>query len=273
MAKHHEGRPSWFTRNQAAVLRATVIGMFVLMIFGGFFVSKWMFDLRRDFDGRGEVVDVLAENLDATRKQLKDNGITPSAPPAKQVVEDVEGTPGEKGDQGDPGLIGPSGLTGPSGPPGPRGPKGDRGDLGETGEDGTPGVAGDIGPSGAPGVNGNDGLNGTNGNDGPQGPAGPEGPEGPRGEKGEKGDAGSLPPSMTIVRDGSVETCTLQADGTTYACTAIPASGPDTGETPETNTPESRAVMTPASSHQEPGKSPVLMSYAYAIVADRKRSY
>lgn len=264
MAKSHVAQKpeGWFDKNQERILRTTVIGMFFLMLAGGFFVSKWMFDLSTRFEERGNVVDVLAQNLDATRKQLQENGITPSAPPAKEVVKEIQGTPGEKGDDGPPGS------DGPAGPSGPRGLKGEKGDPGEDGEDGTPGVAGETGPSGAPGVDGTDGPQGPVGPSGPPGEPGPKGPagqpgeQGPRGPQGPDGNPGTLPQEIAFDHEtGPDEECVLQSDGKTYKCTNVPP------EKPEVNT----VAMASSSSRENPQKSPVTMSVVYAIVSDRKR--
>jgi len=276
---HVAPRESWIEKHQVRLLKYGVVAAFVLMIAGGFYVSYLLFSLSARTEEQARVVESLAENLDTSRKQLQNNGITPSAPPAKDVVKQVEGQPGAKGD---PGNEGPPGPTGPSGPSGPRGPKGDTGEQGKTGQEGTPGVAGEVGPSGAPGVNGADGTDGTNGADGtngvdgavgpqgPAGPTGPQGPPGPQGEVGPQGEAGAtgtLPGTMKINHaTGTSETCTLR-DGNTYDCVADTPAPPTT---PPTTLKKTRTSGT--SSPSEPGQqNPMTMSYLYAIV-DRKRS-
>lgn len=276
MSKAHAAQgPSWFTRNQEKVLRVTVIGMFFAMLAGGFLVSKWMFDLSNRFEERGQVIDLLAKNLDGSRDQLKDNGITPTAPPASQVVKEVQGEPGAKGDAGAQGAQGPSGQPGPSGSPGPRGEQGPKGD---DGAEGAPGAAGQTGPSGVPGADGES-------IEGPQGPMGPSGPPGPQGEPGADGQDGqdgadgqpgadgkdgTLPPTMTVNHaDGSTEHCTLREDGSTYDCTSTPPAGG--GETEEPPAGEQVSAYHGDSGGDERPKGPMTMSHLYAIVSERKR--
>jgi len=259
-------RGSWFAAHQTDVLKYGVIAIFILTVLSGVYVSRQVSSLATKANRNEKVINVLASNLDRSREQLQDHGITPSAPPAKTVVEQVQGA---KGDKGDPGAAGPSGPAGPSGSPGPRGPKGD---TGEAGQGGTPGAAGSTGPSGAPGAPGKDGKDGEPGPAGPagpQGPAGPAGPQGPQGEqgpKGDKGDPGTLPSTMTFHHaDDSTETCTLQSDGTTYECTSDSAGGGNGSDT------VLRATSTGSNPPNLPENSPVLMSVTYAIVSDRKR--
>lgn len=250
MAEHRVAKgdsEGWLDRNQARVLKYSVIGLFLLMVLSGFYISRQLWSLSNQNAEREKVVAELANNLDSSREQLEDHGITPSVPPAKTVVEQVQGEKGDPGARGPRGEQGPPGPTGSPGPTGPRGPQGDEGDNGEAGQDGTPGAAGETGPSGAPGVdgkNGEDGQDGQDGQDGEQGPPGPAGPPGPRGE------AGSLPSTMTFKRsDGTTETCTLQDDGQTYVC----------------------STTDPVNDEQKDGNSERPLSVVYAIVADRKR--
>lgn len=259
MAGHHgvqkQGQKpdGWLERNQAKVLRFSVIALFLLMLLSGFYVSYQLSSLSHRNEEQEKVVGLLAKNLDTSREQLKDHGITPSAPPAKSVVEQVQGA---KGDTGAQGAQGPPGPTGSPGPTGPRGPKGD---TGEGGQDGAPGAAGSTGPSGAPGA---DGSAGDAGPAGPQGEPGPAGPTGPEGPKGDKGDPGTMPSTMTIHHaDGTTETCTLQSDGSTYDCSY---------STPPSSTPTDSPTDAPMKS---PKDSAALMSLAYAIVSDRKRLF
>lgn len=249
-----EKTPGWFQQNQVRLLKWSVIAAFLAVVAGGFFVSYSIFQLGEKGKQRDVTIAALSKGLDQSREQLRDNGITPTVPPAETVVEQVKGDPGPKGDVGAQGEQGPPGPTGPSGSPGPRGEKGD------TGREGVPGAAGETGPSGAPGTNGSDGQDGAQGAQGepgppgPQGEPGPMGPMGPEGPEGPEGPQGTLPGTMTINHsDGSSETCTLQEDGSTYNCSGNgPAPQPSPGD--------------------DPGPSePARMSQVYAIVSDRKR--
>lgn len=256
-------RETWFEKNQVKILKYGVVAAVALMFLGGFYVSYQMFRLSARTEEQARIVDSLAVGLDSSRKQLRDNGITPSVPSAEKVVEQIQGEPGAKGEPGEPGADGrqgPPGSTGPSGPPGPRGPKGD---PGEDGREGTPGAAGDIGPSGAPGANGSDGVPGPQGPQGEPGPQGPQGEPGPRGPQGEPGRDGALPPSATFNHaDGTSEHCTLRSDGRTYDC-----EWSDPGESPPATEPSSTPTPSDA-----PRRRPVTMSHVYAIVSERKRS-
>lgn len=164
-----EGDDGWFDRNQFTVLKLAVGAIFLLVLLTGAYVSYQLFTLSDRTNQQGDTITALSQNLDSSRKQLQENGITPTVPPAKTVVEKIEGSPGAKGDTGATGVQGPVGPTGPSGSPGPRGQKGDTGSTGQTG---TSGVAGETGPSGAPGVDGTDGKDGAQGEPGPAGPQG-----------------------------------------------------------------------------------------------------
>lgn len=240
---------AWLDRNQGRVLKYSVIGLFLLMVLSGFYVSRQLWSLSNQNAEREKVVAELANNLDSSREQLEDHGITPSVPPAKTVVEQVQGAKGDPGAQGPRGVQGPPGPTGSPGPTGPRGPQGDEGLNGEAGQDGTPGAAGETGPSGAPGVNGDNGQAGPQGEQGVQGPVGPQGPTGPAGPAGPAGKDGGLPQSLTFRRGEVSETCTLQNDGQTYVC----------------------STTDPVNDEDQDGNSKGPLSVVYAIVADRKR--
>lgn len=267
--KPEPSEDGWFDRNQFLVLKLAVAAIFGLVLLTGAYVSYQLFSLADRTNEQGATISALSQGLDSSRDQLKDNGITPTVPPAKTVVERIEGSPGAKGDTGAQGVVGPSGPTGPSGSPGPRGPKGD---TGETGQEGVPGAAGETGPSGAPGTNGADGTNGVDGAQGPQGEPGPPGAQGepgPRGEKGETGDQGpqgTLPGTMTINHsDGTTETCTLEGDST-YNCSG---SGP----APQPSDTEQAMASSYRSGDDPQGPSdPTPMSQVYAIVSERKRT-
>jgi hypothetical protein len=263
-----EGDDGWFDRNQFTVLKLAVGAIFLLVLLTGAYVSYQLFTLSDRTNQQGSTITALSQSLDSSRKQLQDNGITPTVPPAKTVVEKIEGSPGAKGDTGASGVQGPAGSPGPSGSTGPRGPKGDTGD---TGQSGVSGVAGETGPSGAPGTSGQDGKDGTQGAQGDPGPVGPTGPQGDKGETGDQGPqgdpgpAGTLPSTMTINHaDGSTETCTLQGDST-YNCSGTAASSP----TP-TDTSQALSSDYPHNTPQGPTR-PMWMSQVYAIVSDRKR--
>ncbi len=265
------GDGGWFDRNQFRVLKVAVAAIFGLVLLTGAYVSFQLFTLSDRTNEQGATIAALSENLDSSREQLKDNGITPTVPPAKTVVEKVEGSPGAKGDTGAQGVEGPAGPIGPSGSPGPRGPKGD---TGETGQAGVPGAAGETGPSGAPGTNGQDGAEGTRGEPGPAGPQGEQGIQGPQGEAGPTGPAGpqgTLPPTMTINHsDGSSETCTLRNDGSTYDCSGAPAVPPTSTDAP---TPSQQVTSSDYRRDSPQGPiSPSGLSQVYAIVSERKRS-
>jgi hypothetical protein len=258
------GDDGWFDRNQFTVLKLAVGAIFVLVLMTGGYVSYQLFTLSDRTNQQGDTITALSQNLDSSRKQLQDNGITPTVPPAKTVVEKIEGSPGAKGDTGASGTQGPAGSPGPSGSPGPRGQKGDTGD---TGQSGASGVAGETGPSGAPGADGKDGQDGAQGAQGEPGPAGAKGETGdtgPQGPQGEPGPQGTLPSTMTINHaDGSTETCTLQGDST-YNCSGTAAS--------PTPTDSSQAMSSDYRRDTPQGPSrPLWMSQVYAIVSDRKR--
>jgi hypothetical protein len=261
------GDDGWFDRNQFTVLKLAVAAIFALVLLTGAYVSFQLFTLSDRTNQQGDTITALSQSLDSSRKQLQDNGITPTVPPAKTVVEKIEGSPGAKGDTGAAGVQGPAGSPGPSGSAGPRGQKGDTGNAGDTGQAGTSGVAGETGPSGAPGVNGKDGQDGAQGPQGDPGPAGPQGEAGaagPQGPQGDPGPQGTLPSTMTINHaDGSTETCTLQGDST-YNCSG-------TSSTPApTDTPSALSSDYERNTPQGPSR-PVWMSQVYAIVSDRKR--
>lgn len=126
----------------------------------------------------------LADDIDALRDQLMDEGIDPTAPPAgpDPIPEDesepvvIQGPPGPMGPRGFRGFEGESieGPMGPEGPPGESivGPQGDPGPQGESivGPQGEPGPQGVQGPPGAdstvPGPQGEPGADGQDGADG-----------------------------------------------------------------------------------------------------------
>lgn len=260
-----EGDDGWFERHQFQVLKAAVSVIFLLVLVTGAYVSFQLFTLSDRTNQQGDTITALSQSLDSSRKQLQDNGITPTVPPAKTVVEKIEGSPGAKGDTGAAGIQGPAGPVGPSGSAGPRGQKGD---TGETGQTGVSGVAGETGPSGAPGTSGQDGKDGAQGAQGDPGPQGPQGDKGATGDQGPQGDpgpAGTLPSTMTINHaDGTTETCTLQGDST-YNC-----SGDQGSPTPTDPASPAMASDYRQNTPQQPSR-PVWMSQVYAIVSDRKR--
>jgi hypothetical protein len=277
----------WFDRNQFHVLKAAVIAIFALVLMTGAYVSYQLFTLSDRTNEQGATITALSKNLDSSREQLKDNGITPTVPPAKTVVERIEGSPGAKGDTGASGVEGPPGPTGPPGSPGPSGPRGQKGDTGDTGQGGVPGAAGENGPSGAPGADGSDGSNGADGTSGKDGQTGPQGIQGPQGEpgpagatgeqgptgppgpEGAQGPQGTLPGTMTINHsDGSTETCTLEGDST-YNCSG---TGPEPEPTDTSSPTEQATASSYRHGNQQQPSEPARMSQVYAIVSDRKRT-
>ncbi|BBA99294.1 hypothetical protein RVR_5848 [Actinacidiphila reveromycinica] len=158
------------------------------------------------------VISRLSSGLDTSRKQLQQHGVTPSAPPAKSIVQDVPGVPGTPGVKGEPGS------PGPSGPPG------------KPGKDSTvPGPAGSPGAdSTVPGPEGSPGVAGTQGDPGPAGPAGKDGTDGKDGQDGKDG----APPAGWTFTDatGQSYTCSPVGDfdpsAPRYACTADAAAPP-----------------------------------------------
>lgn len=106
-------------------------------------------------------IQVLANNNDALRDQVKSLGQTPVAPPAGDVTNNAPlvGAPGPQGLRGEIGPVGPVGPMGEMGLPGQVGPPGVAGangigEPGPTGPQGESGVAGPAGASGAPGADG-----------------------------------------------------------------------------------------------------------------------
>lgn len=224
---HKDNSPGWFDRHQIALLRLMMVAVFVIVILGGIFLSWRMTTLNQRASDNAKAVSLLSQSLDNSRQQLTQAGITPSAPPAKTIVEEVKGSPGPAGAQG------VQGDPGPSGPPGPTGSTGVQGKQGQQGAEGSPGA---VGPTGAPGVSGSDGKDGTNGKDGATGPAGPAGPAGPQGvagPQGPQGAAGTMPDTVTFKHgDGTVDTCSRDSgSNSSYTCTTS-AGTPPTSPTP-----------------------------------------
>lgn len=129
---------------------------------------------------RDTVITKLADGLDTTRHQLEQHGVTPSAPPARSIVQGVPGAPGATGAQG---VAGPSGA---------------------------PGATGATGPAGSPGPTGAQGVAGV---EGPAGPQGPTGPAGADGKDGTDGAAGQPPAGWTFTDPAGITySCTRAAD-------------------------------------------------------------
>ncbi len=260
----------WLDRNQMRLLKGGMITVFLMLLLGGFYISYEIRGATQRADASARAVKSLSKNLDSSRKQLTDHGITPSAPPAKTVIQQVGGIPGAAGApgrNGTSGIPGPSGPPGPSGSPGSAGHDGSSGEPGKNGQDGVPGADGAAGPTGPPGIPGAAGADGTNGVDGKNGQDGKDGAPGPQGEKGDPGPtgpAGTLPPTITFNRDTGTETCTLDSGSdSSYTCTTQP---PGAGGTPSPTTASLRSATAP----QQQG-FPLVLSGMYAIVSDRKR--
>lgn len=187
-------------------LRAVGVILLLLAVATYFQVGQW----QAQDQHRGEQIDALSRALTSEQDTLKDNGETPNAPPADQIIDDpsvVRGLPGEDGRDGR------NGSPGPSGPPGPTGP---------TGPSGSPGSPG---PSGSPGPTGEEGAPGTSG-DTITGPQGPQGDRGEKGETGERGATGPAPSRWTFTYGGIEYTCTPVSEGSNeYAC--------ESGEAPQ----------------------------------------
>jgi hypothetical protein len=143
----HKAKPpapavdGWFDRHQMKLLKGSLVTLFVLMVLGGVYISYEMLTLSQQAHDNARAVTLLSKNLDTSRKQLTDHGITPSAP----------------GPTGAPGVNGSDGAPGKDGAPGP---------AGQDGKDGAPGAQGPAGPVGPAGVAGQDGKDGKDGRDG-----------------------------------------------------------------------------------------------------------
>ena len=85
-----EGDDGWFDRNQFTVLKLAVGAIFLLVLLTGAYVSYQLFTLSDRTNQQGDTITALSQNLDSSRKQLQENGITPTVPPAKTVVEKIE---------------------------------------------------------------------------------------------------------------------------------------------------------------------------------------
>lgn len=269
MRKHGADRTSevpggdvdgWFDRHQMHVLRASLIALFVMMVLGGIYISHEMLTLSQRASDNAQAVTSLSKNLDTSRKQLTDHGITPSAPPAKTVVEQVGGTPGAAGSPGKNGTPGNEGPVGPSGSPGPTGKPG------STGKDGSPGA---TGPTGAAGTNGIDGSAGDVGPAGPAGQDGKNGTDGANGKDGKDGKDGAPPAGWTYTDpSGQSYTCApvsdFDASAPRYACTADTAAAPSASNAAF----QTYAASSSPSRQQD---TPMMMSAVYAIVSERKR--
>jgi hypothetical protein len=146
-------------------------------------------------------VDGLSKNLDATRQQVRSLGVTPVAPPAR----DVRANP----------AVSPSPIPGPAGLPGSNGESGRNGQPGVTG---SPGVAGSPGPAGS---------------SGPPGPAGPTGPGGADGKDGQGGKDGATgasgPPGASCPEGYSFQSETINGN---HALICEPVAAPSPSESP-----------------------------------------
>lgn len=174
----------WLTRHHKKIIPGAFGLVFLLMVLAGVFVSFQLSTLVSRTNQQGRVIDSLSAGLDTSRKQLSNHGITPSAPPASQIIKGVQGDPGPPGA---PGTAGLPGSTGPSGPPG------QPGQPGASGKNGVNGVNGSPGPPGAPGAT----VTGAPGNTGPAGKDGAAGKDGKDGTNGQDGSNGSPPAGWT----------------------------------------------------------------------------
>jgi len=189
----------------------------------------------------------LSTNNDALRSQVKSQGETPVAPPAKTVT-------GKTGSDGEIGLTGAAGRPPTAGEvqeqvaaycgvrldcrgqagatstvPGPVGAIGPTstvpGVAGADGSDGATGTAGTVGASGSPGTPGADGANGTNGSDGTDGADGAPGAASTT-----PGPTGEAPVSWTFTDTTDTQhKCTrtepYDPAAPTYSCAAQPTDG------------------------------------------------
>jgi hypothetical protein len=167
------------------------------------------------------VIGRLSSGLDTTRHQLQQHHVTPSAPPARSIVQGLGVPTPVPGPQGPPGRDAPT-IT-PS--PGPRGPAGSPGPAST--------IPGPAGASGEPGAPGSPGPAST-----VAGPAGPAGPPGRDGKDGAQGPAGPPPSGWTFtwtdeLGKSTTYNCTPDSPGSAhYSCSPVSSSGPGPVNTP-----------------------------------------
>lgn len=205
----------------------------VLFLLGCAYIVIQLLTLRSTLDAQAvsqqaqsTAITKLSTALDQTRTQLKQHGVTPSAPPATTIVKGVPGAAGASvvGPQGpagtspDPNAIAQLVLSMIHPSPGPVGPSGAVGPQGPAGADST--VPGPAGPAGAAGQDGKDGS------DGAQGATGP------------------APSGWTFTAsDGTVYDCSPDAPGSThYQCTAESGTGPQPQPSPSQPQPSATAA-------------------------------
>jgi hypothetical protein len=211
---------TWATKHQIFLLKLAFLTVFLLAVAVGTYVSYQLSALSSQTNTQGLVITQLSKGLDASRNQLTDHGIKPTAPPASQIVKGVPGAPGVPGLQGQPGTSGPSGSPGTAGAPGSAGQPGTKGSPGSPGSTGQPGP---VGSPGSPGASGQPGPGSTAaGPQGPQGIQGPPGVAGKDGAPGKDGTNGAPGVDGTNGKDGagvSGWTWTDPATNVTYDCT------------------------------------------------------
>lgn len=208
---------------------------------------------------RQQITD-LSAGLTTTEQQLRQHGISPSAPPPAQIVTGATGPAGPQG----PGPsdaqvrsavnrylaanpptanVSTDALTTvvtaylATHPPAPGPPPTDAQISGAVGaymaaHPAPPGPPGPTGPTGDPGTQGATGPTGPQGDTGPQGPVGPQGATGPQGPQGATGP----PPSGWTFTDrtGTTYDCAPDSPGSThYTCTAqSPSPSPSSSSLP-----------------------------------------
>jgi len=230
---------------------------------------------RRQLDVQSTAIAQLAAGLGTTEQQLKEHGISPSAPPPASIIAQA-GPPGPPGAQG-PGpsdaqvqlaVDGYLAANPPTGkvpaaqveadvtaylaanPPAPGPPPSDA----QVASAVAAYLAANPAPSGAPGPTGSPGANGQNGAPGPAGTQGPQGPAGPPGPAGG-------PPAGWSWTDPSGATYTCAPDSQTpaphYTCTPAPPSPSPSASTPSTAPSTTTAAPQPLHrDHARPVRSP-----------------
>jgi hypothetical protein len=191
--------------------------------------------LQQEKASEATAIGQLSSALQTTQNQLKQHGVTPSAPPPSQII------------QGVPGATGPAGqsIIGPQGPPGKDGVSPDPNAIASAAAKlmhPSPGPQGPAGPAGQPGANSTV--------PGPQGPAGEQGPTGP-------------PPSSwtwTWTDSDGVKhtyTCTPVTSGSTaYSCQETGTSSPSPTPTPA----PSQSAMTSMKAQQHKPRDTAVVS-------------
>ena len=202
---------------------------------------------------RGELVDVLAEDVRVLRAQLEGLGEEPAAPAPEDAVEDLPEpedlpddvdlvpVPGPSGAPGEPGRDGQDGVDGEPGADGADGEPGEPGEDGQPGQDGLPGEPGEDGAPGEPGADGAQGQ---------QGEPGRDGVDGQDGRDGQDGAPGPPPSGWTWTWYGVTYECLPDAPGSTHY-TCQPTSPPPE-DPPDESWPLGLAALTPVPVRREP---------------------